>query len=155
MMPESRKQMQPVLQDILLLDPALSCHSAAMYLGLHVDVVVHHACIERVCKMVPVVEDTARLLLRGQQNRHTAATNMNRESSRSHSVFTCVVESKTTDEAGLITMLSARVNLVDLAGQSYIVTLSHCPSLMCHRESRVRCTFEPCTSNECSSAVAN
>ena len=67
--------------------------------------------------MVPAVEDTARLLLRGQQNRHTAATNMNRESSRSHSVFTCVVESKTTDEAGLITMLSARVNLVDLAGE--------------------------------------
>ncbi|KAL3144137.1 hypothetical protein ABBQ32_003927 [Trebouxia sp. C0010 RCD-2024] len=65
---------------------------------------------------VKTVEDTARLLLRGQQNRHTAATNMNRESSRSHSVFTCVVESKTTDEAGLITMLSARVNLVDLAG---------------------------------------
>ncbi|DBA65966.1 TPA: hypothetical protein ACH3X2_002987 [Trebouxia sp. C0005] len=65
---------------------------------------------------VSTVEDTARLLLRGQQNRHTAATNMNRESSRSHSVFTCVVECKTTDEAGLITMLSARVNLVDLAG---------------------------------------
>ena len=58
------------------------------------------------------------MLLRGQQNRHTAATNMNRESSRSHSVFTCVVECKTTDEAGLITMLSARVNLVDLAGTS-------------------------------------
>ena len=74
--------------------------------------------VERTCKVfsLPAVEDTARLLLRGQQNRHTAATNMNRESSRSHSVFTCVVESKTTDEAGLITMLSARVNLVDLAG---------------------------------------
>lgn len=68
--------------------------------------------------LILAVEDTARLLLRGQQNRHTAATNMNRESSRSHSVFTCVVESKTTDEAGLITMLSARVNLVDLAGTS-------------------------------------
>ena len=63
------------------------------------------------------VEDAARLLLRGQQNRHTSSTNMNRESSRSHSVFTCVVESKTVDEAGLATMLSARVNLVDLAGK--------------------------------------
>lgn len=62
------------------------------------------------------VEDAARLLLRGQQNRHTSSTNMNRESSRSHSVFTCVVESRTVDEAGLATMLSARVNLVDLAG---------------------------------------
>ena len=44
---------------------------------------------------------------------------MNRESSRSHSVFTCVVESKAVDEAGLATMLSARVNLVDLAGQTF------------------------------------
>ena len=69
------------------------------------------------CSIVRAVEDTARLLLRGQRNRHTAATNMNRESSRSHSVFTCVVESKTTDQAGLITMLSSRVNLVDLAGE--------------------------------------
>lgn len=66
-----------------------------------------------------VVEDAARLLLRGQQNRHTSSTNMNRESSRSHSVFTCVVESKAVDEAGLATMLSARVNLVDLAGQTF------------------------------------
>ena len=71
------------------------------------------------------MEETARLLLRGQQNRHTAATNMNRESSRSHSVFTCVVECKKTDEAGLITMLSARVNLVDLAGTA---TCNHVPS---------------------------
>lgn len=74
--------------------------------------------------MVPAVEDTARLLLRGQQNRHTAATNMNRESSRSHSVFTCLVESKTTDEAGFITMLSARVNLVDLAGDPSCLSLA-------------------------------
>lgn len=62
------------------------------------------------------VDDAARLLLRGQQNRHTSSTHMNRESSRSHSVFTCLVESKAVDQAGLTTMLSARVNLVDLAG---------------------------------------
>lgn len=92
---------------------------------------------------MPAVEDTARLLLRGQQNRHTAATNMNRESSRSHSVFTCVVESKTTDEAGLITMLSARVNLVDLAGQSFIILLL-CLVVMCHRESTVLGVSLPC-----------
>ena len=39
-----------------------------------------------------------------------------RESSRSHSVFTCSVESKTTDANGITNILHARLNLVDLAG---------------------------------------
>ena len=34
------------------------------------------------------------MLLQGAANRKVAATNMNRASSRSHSVFTCVIESK-------------------------------------------------------------
>ena len=43
---------------------------------------------------------------------------MNRESSRSHSVFTCVIQSKTIDQAGIITTLTSRLNLVDLAGDA-------------------------------------
>lgn len=34
------------------------------------------------------------ILSQGAANRKVAATNMNRASSRSHSVFTCVIESK-------------------------------------------------------------
>lgn len=85
------------------------------------------------------MEDAARLLLRGQQNRHTSSTNMNRESSRSHSVFTCVVESKAVDEAGLATMLSARVNLVDLAGDACCKLLP--PFFWCPLQNLLRLTF--------------
>lgn len=56
------------------------------------------------------------LLAQGTAKRRVAQTAMNRESSRSHSVFTCSVESKTTDANGLTNILHARLNLVDLAG---------------------------------------
>jgi hypothetical protein len=36
----------------------------------------------------------ALMCMQGAANRKMAATNMNRESSRSHCVFTCIVESK-------------------------------------------------------------
>ncbi len=39
-------------------------------------------------------EETIELLLRGNRNRHIGSTNMNIESSRSHSVFTVNIESK-------------------------------------------------------------
>jgi hypothetical protein len=41
---------------------------------------------------------------------------MNRESSRSHSVFTLTLETRTAGASGLDKLLSARLNLVDLAG---------------------------------------
>lgn len=56
------------------------------------------------------------MLRRGSANRRVADTNMNSESSRSHCVLTCVIESKTTDENGFTNVLSSRLNLVDLAG---------------------------------------
>ncbi|KAK9813839.1 hypothetical protein WJX73_001399 [Symbiochloris irregularis] len=62
------------------------------------------------------VEEAMRLLTQGSAKRRVAQTVMNRESSRSHSVFTCSVESKTTDATGITNILHARVNLVDLAG---------------------------------------
>lgn len=40
------------------------------------------------------VQDVVHLLLKGAANRRVASTNMNRESSRSHSLFACSVESK-------------------------------------------------------------
>ncbi|KAH7284886.1 hypothetical protein KP509_33G001100 [Ceratopteris richardii] len=61
------------------------------------------------------VDDVVDLLLQGAANRHVAQTRENQESSRSHSVFTCVVESQYVSE--LVTSFRyGRLNLVDLAG---------------------------------------
>nr|KYP49832.1 Kinesin-like protein KIF15 [Cajanus cajan] len=64
---------------------------------------------------VQSVSDIIRLLTQGSANRKVAATNMNRESSRSHSVFTCVIES-TWEKDSTTNYRFARLNLVDLAG---------------------------------------
>ncbi|XP_024384201.1 kinesin-like protein KIN-12C isoform X3 [Physcomitrium patens] len=61
------------------------------------------------------VQDVIDLLIQGASNRRVAATNMNRESSRSHSVFTCIVESKWECDS-LTNIRFGRLNLVDLAG---------------------------------------
>ena len=63
------------------------------------------------------VEDVAGLLARGQAARRVGETKMNRESSRSHSVFTCTLERTTTDASGITQILRSRLNLVDLAGK--------------------------------------
>ncbi|XP_074644240.1 kinesin-like protein KIF15 [Tubulanus polymorphus] len=54
-------------------------------------------------------------LIGGMQNRRVAATSMNRESSRSHAVFTIHIESKQKNE-GLQNIRLSRLHLVDLAG---------------------------------------
>ncbi|PKI50229.1 hypothetical protein CRG98_029302 [Punica granatum] len=64
---------------------------------------------------VQTVGDIVRLLIQGSSNRRVAATNMNRESSRSHSVFTCVIESR-WEKDSTTNLRFARLNLVDLAG---------------------------------------
>lgn len=64
---------------------------------------------------VQTVGDILKLLSQGSSNRKVAATNMNRESSRSHSVFTCVIESRWEKDA-MSNLRFSRLNLVDLAG---------------------------------------
>ncbi|XP_043711604.1 kinesin-like protein KIN-12D isoform X3 [Telopea speciosissima] len=64
---------------------------------------------------VQTVTDILKLLSQGAANRRVAATNMNRESSRSHSVFTCVIESR-WEKDSTTNLRFARLNLVDLAG---------------------------------------
>ncbi|XP_073158747.1 kinesin-like protein KIN-12D [Henckelia pumila] len=64
---------------------------------------------------VTTVGDILQLLCQGSSNRKVAATNMNRESSRSHSVFTCVIESR-WETNSTTNFRFARLNLVDLAG---------------------------------------
>ncbi|CAD5179273.1 unnamed protein product [Musa acuminata subsp. malaccensis] len=64
---------------------------------------------------VSSARDVMQQLIQGAANRKVAATNMNRASSRSHSVFTCVIESK-WESQGVTHHRFARLNLVDLAG---------------------------------------
>ncbi|XP_014509145.1 kinesin-like protein KIN-12C [Vigna radiata var. radiata] len=64
---------------------------------------------------VETVYDVLRLLLQGTANRKVAATHMNCESSRSHSVFTCIIESQ-WEKDSMTHFRFARLNLVDLAG---------------------------------------
>ncbi|XP_022735005.1 kinesin-like protein KIN-12B [Durio zibethinus] len=66
---------------------------------------------------VSTMKDMTQLLLKGLSNRRTGATSINAESSRSHSVFTCVVESRCKSVAdGVSSFKTSRINLVDLAG---------------------------------------
>ncbi|KAG8658950.1 hypothetical protein MANES_03G210501v8 [Manihot esculenta] len=64
---------------------------------------------------VKTVHDVNKLLSQGAANRKMAATNMNSESSRSHSVFTCIIESL-WERDSMNHFRFARLNLVDLAG---------------------------------------
>ncbi|KAK9830576.1 hypothetical protein WJX81_000359 [Elliptochloris bilobata] len=73
--------------------------------------------VEGLCEeVVSSVEEAAALLARGAAARRVGETAMNRESSRSHSVFTLTLETRTAGAAGLDKLLHARLNLVDLAG---------------------------------------
>ncbi|XP_040993011.1 kinesin-like protein KIN-12E [Juglans microcarpa x Juglans regia] len=64
---------------------------------------------------VTSARDVIQLLIQGAANRKVAATNMNHASSRSHSVFTCIIESK-WESQGVTHHRFAQLNLVDLAG---------------------------------------
>ncbi|KAH9508888.1 Kinesin-like protein kif15 [Bulinus truncatus] len=59
--------------------------------------------------------DAYQVLIMGWLNRRVAATSMNRESSRSHAVFTVMIESK-EDVGGVQNIRTSQLNLVDLAG---------------------------------------
>jgi hypothetical protein len=52
----------------------------------------------------------------GFNNRATRATNMNAESSRSHSIFTIYIDSQEVDDKGNDKFKASKLNLVDLAG---------------------------------------
>jgi kinesin family protein 15 len=56
------------------------------------------------------------LIVRGTKNRHVGSTAMNRESSRSHSVLTCIIESKSMSSNGVWNMKTSRFHIIDLAG---------------------------------------
>lgn len=60
--------------------------------------------------------ETLKYLEIGEESRITAATNLNEESSRSHSVFRFNVETKEKKKNGEMAFRSSQFNLVDLAG---------------------------------------
>ncbi|KAL2634283.1 hypothetical protein R1flu_005762 [Riccia fluitans] len=66
--------------------------------------------------VVPTAEATYGVFRRGSENRHVGMTAMNMESSRSHSVFTVVVESQRRNDGGVMNRRTSRFYLVDLAG---------------------------------------
>lgn len=59
--------------------------------------------------------ETVKVLSMGWRNRRVASTSMNRESSRSHAVFTMTLESKETINE-VVNIRTSQLNLVDLAG---------------------------------------
>ncbi|CAF1458254.1 unnamed protein product, partial [Rotaria sordida] len=63
------------------------------------------------------VNDCERLMEKGNRNRATGATLMNKDSSRSHSIFTIVTEMcKRSETDGKDHIRAGKLNLVDLAG---------------------------------------
>lgn len=64
---------------------------------------------------VTSVNEAFAFMRQGNQHRHTGSTSMNKESSRSHSVFTLLIESRETKK-GLLNFRSSRFHLIDLAG---------------------------------------
>eukprot|EP00884_Botryococcus_braunii_P012454 jgi/Botrbrau1/21209/Bobra.39_2s0010.1 len=66
-------------------------------------------------EVVTCVADIVSILQRGLAHRKVAETRMNPESSRSHLLLRCTVESKCTED-GMTSIRTARLDLVDLAG---------------------------------------
>jgi hypothetical protein len=59
------------------------------------------------------------LTRKGAENRRTGETRLNSESSRSDSVFTCVLERHSKNQGtGITNVLFSRLNLIDLAGEA-------------------------------------
>lgn len=75
--------------------------------GIHVENLTEHE--------VSNAREAMQQLIEGAANRKVASTNMNRASSRSHSVFTCLIESK-WESQGIKHHRFSHLNLVDLAG---------------------------------------
>ena len=70
--------------------------------------------------VVKNMEDLENLLNKGQRNRSVASTNMNRESSRSHAIFTAYIRTITVDKDTQKMVRSSRLNIVDLAGSERV-----------------------------------
>ncbi len=70
------------------------------------------------CKKLKVEsgEQMLAILNAGRSNRAKGETDMNKDSSRSHSLFTIIIENSSIDEMGQTHYRMGKLNLVDLAG---------------------------------------
>lgn len=72
------------------------------------------------------IADVMELLSRGEALRHVGETDMNKRSSRSHTIFSIIITSKPKDggcdAAGMFGTLVGKLNLVDLAGSESVRT---------------------------------
>ncbi|CAK59575.1 unnamed protein product (macronuclear) [Paramecium tetraurelia] len=66
--------------------------------------------------VVRTTQEMDRYMQLGTQNRSVGATAMNKESSRSHCIFTVYIECSVTDPKGNERITAGKLNLVDLAG---------------------------------------
>ena len=66
--------------------------------------------------IVKTVPDLENLVDAGVKNRKVGETAMNKDSSRSHSLFCVYVETKEDDANGEAMFKAGKLNLVDLAG---------------------------------------
>lgn len=66
--------------------------------------------------VVKCPDDMMEIFNEGQLNRHVGATDMNEQSSRSHSIFTITVESSEIGADGKSHIKVGKLNIVDLAG---------------------------------------
>lgn len=67
-------------------------------------------------QVVHSADDLDRIMAVGKKNRVTAATKMNLHSSRSHAIFTVIVEKSERRSDGSVHLCVGKLNLVDLAG---------------------------------------
>jgi hypothetical protein len=76
-----------------------------------------------------------RLMALGASNRKVGETLLNKESSRSHSVFTCFIEKTVKSDNGVANVITSRLNIIDLAGahgqQGTLSQLAGC-QVCCH-----------------------
>lgn len=66
--------------------------------------------------IVKSVEELEKYFKIGYRNRSVRQTSMNKESSRSHCIFSIKIEEETLDEQGNAKFKVGKLNLVDLAG---------------------------------------
>lgn len=70
---------------------------------------------------VQSIEEVQDIIRKGQENRRVASTDMNRESSRSHAVFTAVIKTISYHEARTNKCVrTSRFHIVDLAGSERV-----------------------------------
>lgn len=67
-------------------------------------------------EVVQSADDMVNIISIGAKNRHVGSTSMNKESSRSHSVLTTIIETKSMKEGGVWNIKTSRFHIIDLAG---------------------------------------